>query len=97
LKIKQPCLRRGKVFTTGYDLATRTTLHWQDEFGRGHEFRNFTSPPGVVLEDPNDERYLVFTAGGIDIRDTLGTTLGLEVDESSFKASSCHDSGSSAD
>jgi hypothetical protein len=40
---------------------------------------------GVVPEDPNDERYLVFTAGGIDIRDTFGTTLGLEVDESSFK------------
>jgi hypothetical protein len=63
----------------GYDLATRTTLHWQDEF------RNFTFPPGVVPEDPNDERYLVFTAGGIDIRDTFGITLGLEVDESSFK------------
>jgi hypothetical protein len=47
--------------------------------------RNFTFPPGVVPEDPNDERYLVFTAGGIDIRDTFGTTLGLEVDESSFK------------
>ena len=47
--------------------------------------RNFTFPPGVVPEDLNDERYLVFTAGGIDIRDTFGTTLGLEVDESSFK------------
>ena len=62
------------------DVITRTTLHWQDEFGRGHKFQGFTFPAGVVPEDPNDERYLVFTAGGIDSRDASGNTLGLEDD-----------------
>jgi hypothetical protein len=59
------------------DLVTRTSVYWQDEFGCGHAFNHFTFPKDAVPEDLDDERYLVFTINGIDIRDAFGNTLGI--------------------
>ena len=59
-------------------LITRTTMFRQDKLGRGNRIDKITLPRDAPPREPEDERYLVFTTSGLNIRDPFGISMGLE-------------------
>lgn len=51
-------------------------MKWESD-GREHELKDLAVPTGVIPLDPDEQRYIYFVPGGVDIRDSNNRTLGV--------------------